>query len=98
MDINLDHPYILVEDVEKLVPEALDLVENLTLQAERINNTRINVELDIAALKDLIKYARDEANQVQRTNTLSENMTTSTQTVIKSLTKLTLCQFFFLKL
>ena len=83
--------------MEELVPEALDLVERLTQQAERINKTRSKIELDIAALGDLIKYARDEANQVQTINVLCESMTTSTQTVINSGTKLSFCKLLFLK-
>ena len=89
---------MLVEDVEKLVPEAVDLVDNLTLQAERINNTRMNIELDLAAMKDLIKYARDEANQVQRINDLCESMMISIQTAIKSRAELSFCKLLFLKL
>ena len=88
---------MLVEDVQKLVPEAIDLVKRFEQQVERINNTRSKIELDIAALKDLIKYARDEANQVERMNALCESMSTSTQTVINSRTKLSFCKLLFLK-
>ena len=73
-------------------------MDNLTLQAERINNTRMNIELDLAALKDLIKYARDEANQVKRINDLCENMKILIKTAIKSRAELSFCKLLFLKL
>ena len=48
-----------------MVPDAIDLVDRLMIQAEIINETGNQIGLDIAALEDLIKYARDEANQVK---------------------------------
>ncbi len=49
-----------------MVPEALDFLERLTEQAERINGSAARVGLDLSALGDLIRDTREEANQVSR--------------------------------
>ena len=56
--------HVSVEDVVAQTPELLNKVDCLTEQAERTNQTAIDIGLDIAALKELIKNAREEANLV----------------------------------
>ena len=56
----------------KNTTELLERLDNVTNIVERINQTVLGMELDTAQLKELIKYAREEANQVRKVCFLNE--------------------------
>ena len=56
--------YLLVDQVLRLIPDATELIDRLTIQAEKVNKIGQDLTFDITSLREKIALSREEASRV----------------------------------
>ena len=56
--------WLIVDQVQRLIPDATALIDKLTIQADKVNTIGQQLTFDITALREKIALSREEASRV----------------------------------